>query len=189
MITKYSRFIILFLLLFLHGCASIRVSQDYSAERDYTVLTTYAWQAEDQEKTGDLRLDNPFRDTRIRSAVDKFLLEKGYQEALDAQPDFYVAYQQKIYNRIDADNGGSGFVFGMGSFGTHGGIGFSTGNRVSNYDESMLVIDIIDSGSNDLIWRGTGTRIFVLHADPEKITKRIDATVQKILTQFPPQEK
>lgn len=185
---KYCHFIILFLLVVLHGCAGIRVSQDYPVERDYLALKTYAWQSEDQGKTGDIRLDNPLRDTRIRSAVDKFLEEKGYQRVLDAHPDFYVAYQQKIHNRIDSDSG-SGFVFGMGSFGAHSGIGFSAGNRTSNYDEVMLVIDIVDAGSRDLIWRGTGTRIYAPHAPPEKITKRINETVQKILAQFPPHDK
>jgi hypothetical protein len=186
--SKYSQLIILSLLIFLHACSGIRVSQDYPAERDYSALETYAWQSESQEKTGDIRLDNPFRDARIRSAVNKFLQEKGYRQVLDTRPDFYVAYQQKIYSRIDSDEG-SGFVFGMGSFGAHSGIGFSAGSRTSNYDESMLVIDILDAGSNDLVWRGTGTRIYAPHASPEKITQRIDAIVQKILSQFPPHEK
>jgi hypothetical protein len=185
---KHRFFIILFLLVLLHGCAGIRVSQDYPVERDYSIFKTYAWQSETQEKTGDLRLDNPLRDMRIRSAVDKVLSGKGLQRVSDVQPDLYIAYQQKIYNRIDSDNG-SGFLFGIGSFGTHGGIGFSTGNRVSGYDEAMLVIDIIDAESRDLIWRGIGTRIFAPHADPAKITKRINETVQKILAQFPPQDK
>jgi hypothetical protein len=51
------------------------------------------------------------------------------------------------------------------------------------------MVDIIDSGSGDLLWRGTGTRTFVPHADPEKATKWINEIVQKILDQFPPQKK
>jgi hypothetical protein len=188
--SNHRSFIFLFLLLFtLTGCSGIRVSQDHPDDTDYSALKTYAWQSENQEKTGDIRLDSPLRDARIRSAIDKYLSEKGYRRVQDAQPDVYVAYQQEIYNRIDADNGGSGFVFGMGSFGTHGGIGFSTGNRVADYDEAMLVIDIIDAGSGGLLWRGTATRNFSQHAEPEKVTKWINETVQKILDQFPPQEK
>jgi hypothetical protein len=188
MLIKYKKlnFTSLIVLVAIYGCAGIRVSQDYPAEIDYSVLKTYAWQSETQEKTGDIRLDSSLRDSRIRSAVDKFLKEKGYRQVVDARPDFDVAYQQKIYNRIDSDSG-SGFVFGMGSFGSGGGIGFSVGNRTNTYDEIMVVIDILNPADGDLVWRGTGTRIYAPHATPEKITKRIDQTVQKILAQFPPQ--
>ncbi len=90
---------------------------------------------------------------------------------------------------LNTDQTQSGFVFGMGSFGYHGGLGFSTGNSAGSRDDNMLVIDIIDSGSDGIIWRGTGTRSLVQHADPEKITKEVNKTVTKILMQFPPQEK
>jgi hypothetical protein len=189
MMQKYRLFGTLFLLIFLQACAGIRVSQDYPAGWDYSALKTYAWQSGQQERTGDLRLDSPFRDKRIRGAVDKFLSAKGYRRVADVQPDFYVAYQQKIYSRMDYEDNSPGFMFGIGSFGPHGGVGFSAGNRVSEYDEAMLVVDIIDSGSGALLWRGTGTRTFVPHADPEKVTKWINEIVQKILDQFPPQKK
>ena len=182
-------YIILFFLVVIPGCSSINVSQDYPLNTDYSVLKTYAWQSEKQEKTGDIRLDNPLLDTRIRGAIDTFLSEKGYQRVSDVAPDFYLAYHQEIYNRINVDQNRSGFAFGMGSYGYHGGIGFSTGNSVSSYDLSMLVIDIIDSGSGGILWRGTGTRSFVQPADPEKLTEEVNKTVNKILMQFPPQEK
>ena len=185
----FKLYMMLCLLMVIHGCSTVKVSQDYPLNTDYSVLGTYAWQSVKQEKTGDLRLDNSFLDTRIRSAIDMFLLEKGYRHISDVEPDFYIAYHQEIYNRITVDQTRSGFAFGMGSFGYHGGVGFSTGNSVSSYDDNMLVIDVIDSGSGDIIWRGTGTRSFVQHADPEKITKEVNKTVNKILMQFPPQEK
>jgi hypothetical protein len=185
---QINRIILLFLLVSFFGCAGIRVSHDYPEERDYLLLKTYAWQSEIQEMSGDLRLDSPFRDARIRKAINKFLQEKGYRRVMDDRPDFTIAYHQKIYRRIDSDEG-SGFVFGIGSIGSHGGVGFSAGNRTSSYDEVMLVIDIMDAESADLIWRGTGTRTYIPHIPPEKVTRRIEATVQKILAQFPPQEK
>lgn len=186
---KYCYFCILFLWLCWQGCSGIQVSQDYPADRDFATAKTYAWQSEHQEEAGDLRLDNPFRNARIRAAVDRFLEQKGYRRVIYVPPDFYVGYKQKIYNRIDSDNGGSRFALGMGTFGPHFGFGFSTGNQVSDYDEVMLVIEFYESGDKNLIWRGSGTRIFVPHAEPEKITKRINQIVQKILTQFPPQSK
>ena len=186
---NFKSYMMLFLLMAVHGCSNVTVSQDYPLNADYSALKTYAWQSENQEKTGDLRLDNPLLDVRIRRAIDTFLLEKGYRRASDIQPDFYIAYHQEIYSRITGDQPRSGFTFGMGSFGYHGGIGFSTGNNTGSYDDNMLVIDVIDSGSGGIIWRGTGTRSFVQHTDPEKITKQVNKAVNKILMQFPPQKK
>lgn len=184
---KYYYFGVLFMWLCWQGCSGIQVSHDYPADKEYATLKTYTWQTEHQEETGDLRLDNTLRNTRIRAAVDRFLGEKGYWRVTVVPPDFYVGYQQKIHSRIDSDRGGARFAFGIGSFGSHGGFGLSTGNRVSDYDELMLVIEFYDSGNKNLIWRGSGTRIFVPHAEPEKIIKRINEIVQKILAQFPPQ--
>ena len=76
---KYRQLIILTLFFFLLGCASIKVSQDYDLSKDFSGLKTYDWQTGTQPKTGDIRVDNPLFDDRIRSAVDRSLLEKGYQ--------------------------------------------------------------------------------------------------------------
>ncbi len=189
MMHNFKSYMMLFLLMVVQACSNVIVSQDYPLNTDYATLKTYAWQSEHQEKTGDLRLDNPLLDERIRRAIDTFLLEKGYQRASDVQPDFYIAYHQEIFNRISVDQPRSGFAFGMGSYGYHGGIGFSTGTNSSNYDDSMMVIDIIDSESGEITWRGTGTRPFERHTDPEKSTNQVNETVNKILMQFPPQEQ
>lgn len=185
----FKLYMLLVLLMVVHGCSGVKVSQDYPLDADYSVLKTYAWQSATQEKTGDLRLDNPLLDVRIRRAIDTFLLEKGYQRVSDVQPDFFIAYHQEIFNRIAVDQGRSGVAFGMGSYGYHGGIGFSTGSNTGSYDDNMLVIDIIDSGNGGILWRGTGTRSFVQEADPEKMTKQVNITVNKIMMQFPPQKQ
>ena len=177
------------LLLGFPGCSGISVSQDYPETADYSRIKTYAWQVDAQEKTGDLRLDNPLRDQRIRSAVDQVLSEKGYRRIENSTPDVYISYHEKLYSRLERDTSGAGFMFGFGGFSHHGGIGIGAGNVVSDYDETLMVIDIMDAASGKLIWRGTGTRPFLQHADPQKLTRRIQETVQKILSQFPPQRR
>ncbi len=178
---------ILSVMILILGCSGIKVSQDYKPATDYSNLETYAWQSETQEKTGDPRLDNPLLNNRIRDAVDNFLLEKTFKKVTDNVPDFYVTYTLKIFRRINSSEGSSGFSFGFGSYGRRSGFGISTGSKVSEYDESMLVIDFIDTDSGDLLWRGIGTRRFLQHSYPEKTTEVVNETVKKILSQFPPQ--
>ena len=185
----HRKLVILSVLIIIFGCSSIKVSQDYKPTIDYSNLKTYAWQSETQEKTGDTRLDNPLLDNRIRDAVDNFLLEKSYKRNTESIPDFYVAYVLNIFRRIDSSGGSTGFSFGFGSFGRSSGFGISTGSQAGEYDESMLVIDFIETGSGNLLWRGIGTRRFSQHSKPEETTENVNETVNKILSQFPPQQK
>lgn len=168
------------------GCSGITTSQDYDPATQFQSLRSFRWASPTQPKTGDARIDNPFRDSRIRSAVERRLQEKGYIQAIDRKPDFLVRYQYTLRQRLDADGTGAGFGFGIGSFGRHGGIAIGTGSNVSEYDEGTLVIDFVVDESGSLLWRGSGTQRFQEYDDPEKASQAINALVEKIVDQFPP---
>lgn len=174
------------------GCAGIQVSQDYDPATKFAALQTFRWLSPTQDKTGDIRSDNPLQNTRIRAAVERTLQEKGYAKSAAQRPSFLVRYQYRIDRRIEADGGagGIGFGFGIGSYGRHGGIAIGTGsgNRVGGYDQASLVIDIIAPASKTLIWRGTGSRRYRTYDDPAEADAAANTLVQKILAQFPPTE-
>ncbi len=169
------------------GCSGIEVSQDYDVAADFTNLKTFDWYLAKQKKTGDLRVDNLLLDSRIRKAVDRLLAQKGYQKISQGTPDFYVGYKYAIFTRIGSERVSTGIGFGFGGSGSFGAIGIGTGNEVREYDEGMLVIDITDTKNGKLLWRGTSTRRVSRHSNPEKITKKVNENVEKILAQFPPQ--
>ncbi len=54
------------------------------------------------------------------------------------------------------------------------------------YDQGTLLIDVSEVSSGELIWRGISTQIVSDHSNPEKATENVNATVEKILQQFPP---
>ena len=182
---KYKIFIMLCFIIFL-GCSSVQVSQDYEPTTNFSNLKNYKWQSNEQEKTGDIRIDNPLLDKRIREAVDRSLSEKGYQSDNQSSYDFYVAYKMTIQKRIETDDISTNIGFGLGTYGRHGGIGISTGRRVNEYDEAMIVIDIFNSKDNDLLWRGKSTSRMSQHSTPEKTTEFVNKIIEKIMAQFPP---
>ena len=183
---KLKNVIFLTFLAFFTGCSGIEVSQDYDSVADFSNLKTFNWYLAKQKKTGDLRVDNPLLDSRIRKAVDRSLAKKGYQRIFKGTPDFYVGYKYAIYTRIGSERVSTGIGFGFGGSGSFGGIGIGTGGDVREYDEGMLVIDITETKNGKLLWRGTGTRHVSRHSDPKKITKEVNDKVDKILAQFPP---
>lgn len=180
--------IIVVAVLVVVGCSGIRVSQDYDPATDLASLQTFGWTSDTQEKTGDARIDNPLRNTRIREAVERLLQDKGFVLSTDKEPSFLVRYQYDLRRQIESDGAGGGIGFGVGSYGRHGGIAVGTGNNVREYDEGALVIDMLDPDSEVLLWRGTGTQRFMEYDNPEKSIEDINALVEKILAQFPPVE-
>ncbi|MDY6790355.1 MAG: DUF4136 domain-containing protein [Thermodesulfobacteriota bacterium] len=183
---KLTNVIFLSLLVVFVGCSGIEVSQDYDVTADFSHWKTFDWYLAKQKKTGDLRVDNPLLDSRIRKAVDRSLAQKGFRRIFKGIPDFYVGYKYAIFTRIGSERVRSGIGFRFGGSGSFGGIGIGTGTDVRGYDEGMLVIDITDTQNKKLLWRGTGTRRVSRHSDPKKITKQINQNVEKILAQFPP---
>ncbi len=117
--------------LVLGGCSGVQVNQDYDPATDFSSLQAYRWESETQEKTGDLRIDNPLRDSRIRTAVARQLSDKGFVQSADGEATFLVRYQYTLRQKIESDGAGGGIGFGIGSYGRHGGVAIGTGKQHS----------------------------------------------------------
>jgi hypothetical protein len=170
----------------LMGCSSIQVSQDYLPDTEFYNLKTYQWQSEKQKPSGNNRIDNPLLDKRIRTAIDHSLFEMGYQKIETGNPDFYVSYTYSLRSKIESRGTGTSFGFGIGKVGRYSSIGINSGQEISEYDQANLLIDLTNSKTKDLIWRGNATRRMAEHYQPEKITEIVNDMVSKILAQFPP---
>jgi hypothetical protein len=117
--------------------------------------------------------------------MERSLSDKGYQRITQGTPDFYVDYQYRIRRKIQSDKVSTGIGFGIGGYSRHGGIGFSTGTGITEYDQGILVIDIIDVTDNRLMWQGNGTNCVSQHSSSESKAKNINGMLEKILNQFP----
>ncbi len=178
----------LFALLLLTGCSSVQVSQDYLPDTQFYDLKTYQWQSETQKPTGNKLVDNPLLDKRIRSAIEQSLANKGYRKITEGTPDFYVAYSYLLKSKLESRDSGVGFGYGFGVSrpGSYVGVGVNSGQEIREYNQGNLLIDLINSKTKELIWRGTGTRRVSDHSTPEKTTKMVNEMVGKVLEQFPP---
>jgi len=180
-----SGFVWVMLVLFiLQACSGIKVSQDYEQGYDFSQLKTWDWKPNDNKEYG--IVDNDLMDQRIRAAIVNKLSARHYRQIDTGTPDFYISYHMSVEQIIRSSNVSGGFSVGGSSSGRYGRIGIGTGGRVQTYDQGTLLIDVTDSSSNKLIWRGTSTQSVSEHSDPEKITQSVNETVEKTLLQFPP---
>jgi Domain of unknown function (DUF4136) len=174
---------VLFAVMAVAGCMTVQVSQDYDPHADLSRYGTWQWKEPVQGATGDIRVDNPLLDRRIRQAVERHLAGRNIRPAGE-QPDLYLAYHLAVERKIYSDSYYSSVGVGSYYYPWYGGIGAET--RIYQYDESRLTIDIHAAGTGDLLWRGVGTYRFRTYKTPQAAAEAVRQTVDKILLQFPP---
>jgi hypothetical protein len=169
--------ILLFALLALGGaaCSTMEVNSEYRPEASFSGLETYAWmpRGEDQGRRG--RRVAPLAVRQVVTSVDRELAAKGYRK-VDSDPDFLVDFVIASQDRV-----GETVVI------TDERIGYVSG-RTDVYieREGALILMINEPGTERYLWRGWATDV-VDDPDIDRIVKKVDEAVAKILALFPPE--
>jgi len=175
----YLSFSVIFILaaLFLLGCSTISVNQDYDPAYDFSKLKTFGFIPITEEAGID-----QLNATRLGDAIKANLTAKGY--TLSENADFGIAlfFTKDTKTNIQS-TGAYGYGYGYGYRG-YGGMGGST--YVTQYEEGTLVIDFVDMAKQELVWRGVGTGALSESPSVEERTANINNAVTQILDQFPP---
>lgn len=176
---------LLFLLFFLSGCSKVQVSQDYDSSFLFNSAESFNWNTNLAETDIPERSKhNELLDKRFHEAIESTLLRSGL--SLTEHPDLLISYTYSVVSKLETDSLSTGFGFGYGSYGKYGGAGIHTGPNIRQYDQGMLVISIHSGKTEELVWRGVGTREVFIHSSPELVTHAVFETVETILRQFPP---
>lgn len=171
----------------LAGCATTSVSSDYDKSADFSKLTTYKWTG-DQKPTGDPRFDDPDLRTAIENSVETELQAKGFQKATAGQPDlllkYYITTEQKsqFVGGTPPTFNSRGAWSGATAPNPYGGMETMT----IHYEEGTFVLDMLNPGSGQILWRGTLEGMVDPGASPVKRVERAPAAVAKVLKNFPP---
>lgn len=178
---------VLFLLILLNSCSSVKVSADYDTSVKFSEYKTFAF-----FKTGIDRAEISDLDKRrILRAIEAELLNKGLtkSENPDLLISLFTASQQRVdvYNNYYG-NGGWGWG-GWGAYGGYYGPGWGWGwnqqPSVSTSTQGQLFIDLIDADKKELVWQGLGTGY--LTRNMEKKDALIKEFVSKIMAKYPPE--
>jgi hypothetical protein len=150
--------------------SGVEVRSDFDHHANFSQYKTYSWAKVDTP--------DPLWNDRVKEAVDRALTAKGWSQVPSGGDVSVVAVgttHQKPTLRTFYD-GFDGWLWG----------GFADATTyVENYTEGTLVVDLFDSASKKLIWRGSATD--VLSGKPEKDEKKVDKAVAKMFDHFPPQ--
>src|SRR5580693_5656164 len=161
------------------------VRTDYNHQTNFSQYHTYSW--------GKVKTSDPFFGSRIQQAVDKQLQAKGWQ-LLPTGGSVSIFATDNLHNQKETqtmyDNfgGGWGGGWGWGGWGWGGGwadpgLGTAT-TTTSTQQVSNLVIDLFESNSKNLLWRGLATAD--LSDNSSKNAKSMDNDISKMFKGFPP---
>jgi len=157
------------------GCSSISVNYDYDSEANFASYQTYAWVEQEQSPTGSDLLDK-----RIRGAVDTQLAAKGFRQE-STNPDILVVFHVGTQDKIDVTDWG--YTYQRYGYGGWGG-----GRQVDvyQYTEGTVIVDLIDAGSSQLVWRGSATKTIDSNPSPERMEKNINDAMAQVFKRYPP---
>jgi hypothetical protein len=163
------------MLLFAGKLSAQQVKTDYDRNTNFGQYKTYSWE---QVKTKDaLDVD------RIKTAVNAALSAKGWT-MVDSGGDVSVIAMEITHNQQTLNTFYDGFGGGWGwrRFGG-GGFGEAT-TTTETYKVGSVVVDLFDTKTKQLIWRGTSSD--TLSNNSDKNIKNLDKGVEKMFKHFPP---
>src|SRR3990172_3175103 len=153
------------------------VSSHVQRGLDFTQYRTYDWGPADALPTGDPRLDqDPFFQDHVQGAVDRLLAARGFELAT-ATPDLLIHYHASVSRRIDVT-----------TVDADDGYCYDDDCRVKaiDFEAGTLVLDIVDTRTNQVIWRGWARQgIEGLFEDRDRMARRIDEAVGRMLERLP----
>ena len=162
-------------LLFAGTLSAQQVKTDYDRGANFGQYKTYSWE---QVKTKDaLDVD------RIKNAVNVALTAKGWTQ-VESGGDVSIVAIEMTQNQQTLNTFYDGFGGGWGwrRFGG-GGLGEAT-TTTETYKVGTVVVDLFDSKTKQLIWRGATSD--TLSNNSDKNIKNLDKGVEKMFKNFPP---
>ena len=159
--------------LFASGLSAQQVKSDYDRQANFGDYKSYSWE---QVKTKD-----PLDVDRIKNAVNAALAAKGWTQANSGGDVSIVAIEitreQQTLNTFYDGFGGGWRWRGFGGFG-------EATTTTDTYKVGTLIIDLFDTKTKKLLWRGSSTD--TLSNNSDKNIKNLDKGVEKLFKNFPP---
>jgi hypothetical protein len=156
----------------INQAAAQKVTVQFDQAADFSKYKTFAI------RSGDLNSRNPALNSnlvkkRIDADIERYLTAKGLTET-SQQPDINVVYRFGSARKVEVETYPAGWY------------GWGTRAIRVPYAEGTLVIDLRDTSTHSLVWRGIASEE---KRDPNKIEGKLDDMVKKSLEKYPPKKK
>jgi hypothetical protein len=145
---------------------------------DFSTYRTFEWAPADGLPIGDPRLErDPFFNDHVQGAIESQLAARGLALSTSGTPDLLIHYHASIRERIDVNRLDRRY-------------GYCALNDCPvdtvTYEAGTLVVDVIETRSNRLVWRGWAQNaVGDMLDDPKTMRRIILQAVTRMLERFP----
>ena len=181
------------ILAFLTGCASQPTYfVDHDVTFDFRTLKTYRWYDDAHpSKNAEYRQYNS-SDKRVRTYIDRELQQSGFREISRGEPDFFMNYSISAEEKTSIDNfagyppaGVHGGV-GVSNYGSAVSVGYSSGPSKKTYREGTVVIDVIDTREDRVVWRSVAEARLSKKLSISEKDALASKLSKELMAEFPP---
>jgi hypothetical protein len=167
---------VLALVMLLAGCNPTYVDHDYDLDADFSAYETFAWLPQNTMSEGQPQAtqQSSLMESRIKRIINEGLEAKGLRLDADS-PDLVLVYHVGVQNITEIRR--TGYTYGMG------------GNvRTDHFQEGTFILDMMDSQTKKLVWRGIAEGVLEENPTPQQLEKDVRDMVDKLLRKYPPPE-
>jgi Domain of unknown function (DUF4136) len=154
------------------------IRYNFDSDADFTKFKTYKW----VEIPGGTQLDDLIT-KQLTTAIEAELSKKGLTKTDSDTADLLVGYQASTSTEKQINAYGNGF--GMGPR-WGGGMATATTSTLVN---GSIAVDMYETASKHLVWRGVATKTLDPDAKPDKRQKTLEKGAEKLFKNYPPPTK
>jgi hypothetical protein len=176
----------LILTFFVAGAAfAAKPRIQWDTNYDNSSVSTFQWVMPPEYSLAD---SDPFLHQHIINAIQYQLTSRGLTE-VESNADINVTYHLSVDTDVSLRSSSVGYSFGrygMGGWGYYGyGMGgpVYTNTDVVEVERGELVVDIWDTASDQLVWRGSVSDI-TISGNSDKTTKNVEKAIEKMAKQY-----
>ncbi len=154
------------------SAAAQKITTDFDSSADFSKYHTFAIR-HGQINSRNPALNSELAQKQLEDDLRRNLAARGLTEVQD-NPDLNVFFHFGSAPRSEVQPYPAGWR------------GLRTQWVRVPYSEGTLVIDLRDTSTHALVWRGIAVEE---HADPQKLREKFDAMVRKAVEKYPPKRK
>ena len=159
--------------------AGMKVDSKSYGELDLSAGSTYRWSTNQEAGSGHPLATGAPLDRRLRATLEDQLAKRGVAPAGDGDPDFLIlciAILKEVQSIGGVKKEIGGGVTWVGDVGAHG---------ITAYRQGTLIIEIKEAGSDKPLWAGWASDAMPTVPDPDKVGKKAEKALKKILKRLP----
>jgi hypothetical protein len=162
---------IIAIILLMNTCSTMRVRSDYDEDIDFSRYRTFRIVTQDRRSPA--LKSNPLLEKRIVEAIRAELQLKGLKEIAGERPDLLVGFHTGIRNRVVTTERWYPYRWRHPARRVN----------IENYKEGTLVVDLIDTELQNVVWRGWAAGAI---SSPDEADETIKKAVTEVMEKYPP---